>query len=191
MERKFDLGSIMLFVGVLVLLAAQVLWLTPTVPTIAYSDFQRLLAAHEVDNLVVTPTRISGELRSEEAKATLPASDAAAFTANKAPYPFTTIRVADESLPARLTAAGVHYRGALDSNWSDMVLAWIAPLVLFVIVWQFLMRRGGGGARLHEHRQKPCTHLPAAGHRHDVQRHCRHRRSQKGASADRLFSLSS
>ena len=144
MERKFDPGSIVLFIGVLVLLAAQVLWLTPTVPAIPYSDFQRLLAENEVDNLVVTPTRISGELRSEQAKATLPASDAAAFTGGKAPYPFTTIRIADESLLARLTAAGVHYRGALDSNWSDLLLAWIAPLVLFVIVWQFLMRRGGG-----------------------------------------------
>ncbi|WP_321939863.1 ATP-dependent zinc metalloprotease FtsH [Paraburkholderia sp. J8-2] len=144
MERKFDPGGIMLFMGVLVLLAAQVLWLTPTVPAIAYSDFQRLLAAHEVDNLVVTPTRISGELRSQEAKAMLPASDAAAFNAGKAPYSFTTIRVADESLLARLTAAGVHYRGALDSNWGDLLIAWMAPLVIFVIVWQFLMRRGGG-----------------------------------------------
>ncbi|MBV8260459.1 MAG: AAA family ATPase, partial [Paraburkholderia sp.] len=143
MEKKFDSGSIVLFVGVLVLLAAQVLWLAPAAPTIAYSDFQRLLAAHEVDSLVITPTRISGELRSEQAKASLPASDAAAFTADKPPYAFTTIRVADESLPARLAAAGVHYRGALDSNWDGLLLAWIAPLVFFVIVWQFLMRRGG------------------------------------------------
>ncbi|MEM5330996.1 ATP-dependent zinc metalloprotease FtsH [Paraburkholderia sp. JHI2823] len=144
MEKKFDSGSIVLFIGVLVLLAAQVLWLAPAPPAIAYSDFQRLLAAHEVDSLVITPTRISGELRSEQAKASLPASDAATFTAGKPPYAFTTIRVADESLPARLAAAGVRYRGALDSSWDSLLLAWIVPLVFFVIVWQFLMRRGGG-----------------------------------------------
>jgi len=144
MEKKFDSGSIVLFIGVLVLLAAQVLWLAPAPPAIAYSDFQRLLAAHEVDSLVITPTRISGELRSEQAKASLPASDAATFTADKPPYAFTTIRVADESLPARLAAAGVRYRGALDSSWDSLLLAWIVPLVFFVIVWQFLMRRGGG-----------------------------------------------
>lgn len=111
MKNKFDLSSIVLFVGVMMLLAAQLLWFAPATPAIAYSDFQRLLAAHEIDNLVITPTRISGELRSDEAKATLPASDAAAFPAGKPPYPFTAIRVADESLPARLAAAGVHYRG--------------------------------------------------------------------------------
>ncbi|WP_321899279.1 ATP-dependent zinc metalloprotease FtsH [Paraburkholderia heleia] len=144
MKNKFDLSSIVLFVGVMMLLAAQLLWFAPATPAIAYSDFQRLLAAHEIDNLVITPTRISGELRSNEAKATLPASDAAAFPAGKPPYPFTAIRVADESLPARLAAAGVHYRGGLDSIWGDLLLAWIAPLVLFVIAWQFMLRRSGG-----------------------------------------------
>ncbi|WP_321924726.1 ATP-dependent zinc metalloprotease FtsH [Paraburkholderia guartelaensis] len=144
MEKKSDIASIAIFIGVLVLLAAQVLWFAPAAPAVAYSDFQRLLAAHEIDNLVVTPTRISGELRSEHAKASLPASDAAAFTADKPPWPFTTIRVADESLPALLVASGVRFRGALDSNWSDLLLAWIAPLVVCVFAWQFLMRRGGG-----------------------------------------------
>jgi len=144
MDKKFDSGSIVLFVGLLILIAAQVLGSAPAAPTIAYSDFQHLLAAHEIDNLVITPTRISGELRSDEAKATLPASDASAFTTDKPPYPFTTIRVADDTLPARLAAAGVRYRGAPDSNWGDLLLVWIAPLVLFVIVWQVLMRRGGG-----------------------------------------------
>lgn len=144
MEKKFDSGSIALFIGLLLLLALQLLWSTPGVPPIAYSDFRRLLDAHEVDNLVISPTRITGELRSEQAKATLPASEAAAFGVGPAPYPFATMRVADDSLPAHLTAAGVRYSGALDSNWGSTLLGWLAPLVLLVVMWQFMMRRAGG-----------------------------------------------
>jgi cell division protease FtsH len=144
MEKKFDSGSIVLVIGLLFLMALQLLWLAPSEPALAYSDFRRLLDQHQVDNLVVSPTRITGELRSEQARATLPASDAAAFRAGKAPYPFSTVRVADDALPAHLAAAGVRYRGALDTNWGGTLLGWLVPLVFFVLVWQFMMRRGGG-----------------------------------------------
>ncbi|WP_043285471.1 ATP-dependent zinc metalloprotease FtsH [Paraburkholderia oxyphila] len=144
MENKLDSGSIALFIGLLFLVALQLFWATPGVPPIAYSDFRRLLDAHEIDNLVISPTRITGELRSEQAKAALPASDAAALGGGPPPYTFSTIRVADDSLPVRLAAAGVRYSGTLDSNWAGSLLGWLAPLLLFMIVWQFMMRRGGG-----------------------------------------------
>lgn len=103
MKKKYDTGGIVLFIG----LALQLFLTTPSVPPIAYSDFVHLLDEHEVDNLVISPTRITGELSSEHARAMLPASDAAAFGAARAPYPFSTVRVADDSLPAHLAAAGV------------------------------------------------------------------------------------
>lgn len=87
MEKKFDYGSIAFFVGLLLMVALQLFWSTPSVPQMAYSDFVRLLDAHQVDNLVISPTRITGELRSEQARATLPASEAASFGDGPAPYP--------------------------------------------------------------------------------------------------------
>ncbi|WP_176081563.1 ATP-dependent zinc metalloprotease FtsH [Paraburkholderia tropica] len=144
MEKRFDYGSIAFFVGLLLMVALQLFWSTPSVPQMAYSDFVRLLDAHQVDNLVISPTRITGELRSEQARATLPASEAASFGDGPAPYPFATVRVADDALSGRLGAAGVRYSGAVDSNWGSALLGWLAPLVLFVIVWQVMSRRGGG-----------------------------------------------
>ncbi|CAM2188649.1 ATP-dependent zinc metalloprotease FtsH [Paraburkholderia sacchari] len=144
MDKKFDSGGIVFVVGLLLLLGLQLLWAAPSVPPLAYSDFLRLVDAHAVDNLAVSPTRITGELRLERAKPMLPASEAAAFGAGPAPYYFATTRVADDALPSRLAAAGVRYSGALDSNWGGALLGWLAPLVLFVMVWQFMMRRGGG-----------------------------------------------
>ncbi|MFX1674950.1 ATP-dependent zinc metalloprotease FtsH [Paraburkholderia sp. A2WS-5] len=144
MEKKFDSGGVVFFIGLLLLLALQLFWGTPNVPPLAYSDFLRLVDAHAVDNLVISPTRITGELRTEQAKTMLPASEAAAFGTGPAPYFFATTRVADDALPSRLAAAGVRYSGALDSNWGSTLLGWLAPLVLLVMVWQFMMRRGGG-----------------------------------------------
>ncbi|NLP64588.1 ATP-dependent zinc metalloprotease FtsH [Paraburkholderia sacchari] len=144
MDKKFDSGGIVFMVGLLLLLALQLFWTAPGVPLLAYSDFLRLVDAHAVDNLAISPTRITGELRLERAKTMLPASEAAAFGAEPAPYYFATTRVADDALPSRLASAGVRYSGALDSNWGGALLGWLAPLVLFVMVWQFMMRRGGG-----------------------------------------------
>jgi cell division protease FtsH len=143
-KRKFDPGNLALMVALLLPMLFLFLWLSPTAPSIAYSDFRRLLDQHQVGSIEISPTRITGELLSEQAKASLPASDVAAVWSGPPPYPFSTIRVADDSLPAHLAAAGTRYRGALDNNWGTALLGWLAPLVLFVLVWQLFMRRGAG-----------------------------------------------
>ncbi|WP_042338968.1 ATP-dependent zinc metalloprotease FtsH [Paraburkholderia ferrariae] len=144
MKNKFDPGSLAFFLGLLLLVPLLFLWLAPSEPAIAYSDFRRLLDEHQVDNLEISPTRITGELRSEQAKAMLPASDAAASWSGAPPYAFSTLRVPDDTLAARLASSGMRYRGALDNGWASTLAGWLVPLLLLVFVWQFMMRRGGG-----------------------------------------------
>ena len=145
MNKKFDTTGMILFIGMALLIALELLSLGSAVPQIAYSDFQRLVDAHQVDDLSISPTRITGVLRQPGAAALLPASDAAAVKGEGAPYRFATIRVADDALSARLAAAGIRYRGETDSNVVSSVLSWAAPVVLFVVVWWLMMRRAGGG----------------------------------------------
>ena len=144
MEKKVDSGSVALVIALAMLMAFELLRAAPSAPPIAYSDFLRLLDERQVDDLVITPTRIGGELRSEQARASLPASDAAAFGAGPAPYAFSTIRIDDATLPAHLAAAGAHYRGASDSNWGSVLAGWLVPLVLLLLVWRYMMQRSGG-----------------------------------------------
>ncbi|NRO96957.1 ATP-dependent zinc metalloprotease FtsH [Paraburkholderia sp. NMBU_R16] len=141
--EKNDYFSLAVTLGLAMLLMFQLLTGSPPAREIAYSDFRTLLAAKQVDALVVTPTQIMGEIRMPAAAALLPASDAAAIRSNGAPWRFWTHRISDDHLTESLAAAGVRYRGAPDSNWGGAILSWALPVVGFVVLWGFLMRRGG------------------------------------------------
>jgi cell division protease FtsH len=141
--RWFDVPVIAftLFVAVIV---GQFLMLHGTTTEIAYSDFQQLVTARQVDDLEVTPTRITGSLRMPSAASLLPASDALAVKKNGEPWHFTTVRVADDRLAETLTAAGIRYSGGVDSAWPGMLLSWAVPLLALFFVWNLLWRRSGG-----------------------------------------------
>ncbi|WP_243469123.1 ATP-dependent zinc metalloprotease FtsH [Paraburkholderia sp. PGU19] len=111
---------------------------------IAYSDFQKLVAARQVADLEVTPTRITGMLDMPGAASLLPASDAAAVNSNGEPWRFTTVRVADGHLADTLAAAGIRYSGGVDSAWPGVLLSWAVPLLAMFFVWNLLWQRTGG-----------------------------------------------
>ncbi|WP_175886849.1 ATP-dependent zinc metalloprotease FtsH [Burkholderia contaminans] len=144
MDRKFDYPGLLIAAGFFVLFAAQLLMLHPTSAPIAYSDFHQLVAARLVDDLEVGPVSISGTLKMPQAGTMLPASEAAAVREAGAPWRFTTNRVADEHLTDTLTAAGIRYHGAPDTSWIASLASWLLPLVLFVFIWNMMLRRRGG-----------------------------------------------
>ncbi|EKS9793403.1 MULTISPECIES: ATP-dependent zinc metalloprotease FtsH [Burkholderia] len=144
MDRKFDYPGLLIAAGFFVLFAAQLLMLRPTSAPIAYSDFHQLVAARLVDDLEVGPVSISGTLKMPQAGTLLPASEAAAVRQAGAPWRFTTNRVTDEHLTDTLTTAGIRYHGASDTSWIASLASWLLPLVLFVFIWNMMVRRRGG-----------------------------------------------
>ncbi|MBY4715484.1 ATP-dependent zinc metalloprotease FtsH [Burkholderia cepacia] len=144
MDRKFDYPGLLIAAGFFVLFAAQLLMLRPSSASIAYSDFHRLVAARLVDDLEVGPASISGTLKMPQAGAVLPASEASAVQQAGAPWRFTTNRVSDEHLTDTLTAAGIRYHGAPDTSWMASLASWLLPLVLFVFIWNMMLRKRGG-----------------------------------------------
>ncbi|VWC79067.1 ATP-dependent zinc metalloprotease FtsH [Burkholderia contaminans] len=144
MDKKFDYPGLLIAAGFFVLFAAQLLMLRPTSAPIAYSDFHQLVAARLVDDLEVGPVSISGTLKMPQAGTLLPASEAAAVRQAGAPWRFTTNRVTDEHLTDALTAAGIRYHGAPDTSWVASLASWLLPLVLFVFIWNMMLRRRGG-----------------------------------------------
>ncbi|WP_423368538.1 ATP-dependent zinc metalloprotease FtsH [Burkholderia sp. LMG 32019] len=144
MDKKFDYPGLLIAAGFFVLFAAQLLMLHPTSASIAYSDFHQLVAARLVDDLEVGPASITGTLKMPQAGTMLPASEAAAVQQAGAPWRFTTNRVSDEHLTDTLTAAGIRYHGAPDTSWIASLASWLLPLVLFVFIWNMMLRRRGG-----------------------------------------------
>jgi cell division protease FtsH len=58
---------------------------------------------------------------------------------------FTARRVEDPQLTAHLDAAKVRYTAATENRWLSTLLSWVLPTVIFVAIWQLMMRRSMGG----------------------------------------------
>jgi len=118
----------------------------PGPATLAYSEFKAALRKGKVSDLIVDRQVITGALSGEGLEGVLPPNrlEELKKSAKSGPYRFTTTRVDDPGLVAELEAAGVKYTGRADSSWPMALLSWILPMLLFLGVWLFVMRRMGG-----------------------------------------------
>ncbi len=68
-------------------------------------------------------------------------------TENQPGQILSTTPIFDLELPKRLEAKGVEFAAApaARNSWLSSILSWVLPPVIFVLVWQFFLNRGGGG----------------------------------------------
>jgi cell division protease FtsH len=110
----------------LALLALQSMWSQTTrIEQIPYSQFQAYLAADRVEEVRIGQDRIQGKLRDPQS--------------GEAPQ-FFTVRV-DEELADSLAQHNVRFAGEIENTFVRDLLSWVVPVVLFVALWLFLMRR--------------------------------------------------
>ncbi len=128
--RRFPIGFILL--GMLALLFVQLFFLT-SVPRqeIPYSEFQRLVEANEIAEVVISPTTIEGHLKAQgrEGENLL----------------FKTIRVDDPNLITALKDKNIPYAGQLETTWLRDMLIWFLPFLLIIGIWIYVLRRMARG----------------------------------------------
>jgi len=95
-----------------------------SVARIPYSEFQALLEQGKVEDVEIGADEIRGKLVEE-------ADGKSAFV---------TTRVEPE-LASRLEAFGVSYSGRKTNTFLPMLLSWLVPVMLFVGIWLFILRR--------------------------------------------------
>ncbi|WP_087648954.1 ATP-dependent zinc metalloprotease FtsH [Caballeronia choica] len=147
MDKKVDFSNIVVIIGVMgfvALLIAEVLLIKTPFAPIPYSDFHKLLVARQVDNLEISPTRVTGTVRTAAGVALLPASDAAVIAKNGAPYRFTTVRVNGDRIGEELATSDIRYAGVADEGWAGSLFGWLLPVLGFILLWNFLSKRAGG-----------------------------------------------
>ncbi|MBI3078319.1 MAG: ATP-dependent metallopeptidase FtsH/Yme1/Tma family protein, partial [Deltaproteobacteria bacterium] len=98
---------------------------------LSYAQFKRYLQQGQVKQVVVGQERIKGTLKLQDPKT------------GKERY-FTTIRVQDPDLVKELQDRGVEYSGEMESWVKGLVLAWLLPMAILFLIWQFMLRRMGG-----------------------------------------------
>src|SRR3954466_3493559 len=128
-----------------VLLLHSVITAAVSVTAIPYSEFQQYVREGKVADVNVSDRYVEGTLKEK-----LPNGSAK----------FSTTRV-DPDLANELQQYGVKFNGAVESNVLGSLLAWFMPVLLFVGVWWFVMRRfaanqgfGGGLMQLGKSKAK-------------------------------------
>jgi cell division protease FtsH len=122
-DVRFHLTYVFLALfGVLFLHDLWVQW--SAVAHIPYSEFQQLLEQGKVEEVEISSDQISGKLKQPEEGKTR----------------FVTTRV-EPDLASRLEKYGVRYSGERENRLLPMLVSWVAPVVLFAVVWMFLIRR--------------------------------------------------
>ncbi len=121
-QRNLNLGYLVF--GLVLVFAAQ-LWLNASqTAVIDYSTFTELLEREQITRVVVTESRIEGELA----------------TPYEGKSRFVTTRVEPDFADV-LAAHGVEIAGASDETWLGTLLSWIAPIAILALFWVFIFRR--------------------------------------------------
>ena len=111
--------------GIAMLLLQWALAAYNTVDTIPFSEFEQLVAQGGVTEVAVGQDTIQGKLKDK-----LPSGKSA----------FVTARV-DSALAEKLEAKGVVVTGVPSGGLFQTILSWVAPALMFYLIWIFLGRR--------------------------------------------------
>jgi cell division protease FtsH len=120
-------------VFLLLVVLVQAYYMTPAGKSVPYSEFKDLVKKGAVEDVTVGDQLIHGTLKQ-------PAPDDP-----KGSNKFTTTRVDDPKLTEELEGHGVKYSGEVANRWlPELLVGWIVPLIFFVAIWGFFLRRMSG-----------------------------------------------
>jgi cell division protease FtsH len=122
------LSALWYILGFILLLAlAQAYFFAGPAPAIPYSQFKDLVQQDKVTDLTIGDQVIRGKMKTD-----------------KGIVSFTTNRVEDAKLVEELQQHHVKYAGEMASRWLPDLLSWMLPLLLFIAISGFFLRRMGG-----------------------------------------------
>ena len=126
MDKQQQLNFWYAVIAVIGVLVAQYFWTTAQqVEAISYTEFQDLMRNGKVAEITVTESLISGKL--------------------KEPSPGGKTFIVTHRVPSDLAEAaaqsGVTITGGTENTWVKNLLSWILPVLVFLGVWMFVIRR--------------------------------------------------
>ena len=130
MEKKHKFSLWYVLIGMWIVLIAQSYIASMfAVQTIPYSQFLTLLKTGKIVEVAITANKIQGKMK----------VDGGAPNETKA---FKTIRV-DPELSTFLEQYKIVFKGEIESTFLRDILSWVFPLLLFVGIWYFFMKKMG------------------------------------------------
>ncbi len=127
-HHKFSIWYVLLGVWAVLIIQSYIASMFAA-QMIPYSQFLDLLKAGKIVDVAVTANQIQGKMK----------VDGGAPSETKA---FKTIRV-DPELSTLLEQYKVIFKGEIESTFLRDILSWIFPIILFVGIWYFFMKKMG------------------------------------------------
>jgi cell division protease FtsH len=143
MERRTRFHIAYVIFAVVAMIFIQEAWQrAQTIEVVPYSEFEKLLADHKIEEVVISDQRITGK-----------------FTAREGGKTVAVANLVPPQLADRLDKYGVKYTRVYESTLLRDVLAWVLPALVFFGVWYLLARRmsqglGGGFMSIGKSRAK-------------------------------------
>ncbi len=126
MDKKTQINLWYVLLAVFGILLFQDWWTASRqIEVLPYSRFEELLADGMIEEVFVRQNRLEGKLRT-------PVADGRQY--------FVTNRV-EPDLAERLGEHGVRFSGVVESTFLRDLLSWVLPVLFFVALWMFLIRR--------------------------------------------------
>ncbi|HWR68286.1 MAG TPA: ATP-dependent metallopeptidase FtsH/Yme1/Tma family protein, partial [Desulfomonilia bacterium] len=125
-QHKFSIWYVLIGIWV-VLIAQNVISSMIAVKTIPYSQFLNLLKAGQVTEVAITENQIQGKYKEKDGTE----------------QAFKAMRV-DPELSRMLEQYKVTFKGEVEPTFLRDLLSWVLPIMIFIGVWYFLMKRMAG-----------------------------------------------
>ncbi len=126
MDQKIRFNIWYVFIALWGVILLHNLWLQATrIEQIPYSQFQTYLNEDLIEEIRISNNYIQGTLKRP---------------LEGQPQQFVTIRV-EPDLADKLATSGIRYAGEIETTFLRDFLSWIVPVLLFVGIWLFFMRR--------------------------------------------------
>jgi cell division protease FtsH len=146
LEKKTHF-SIWYFLGAMIILMAfQSYFLSEQVGQIPYNEFKKLVKANKLSDITLYEDIISGKVKVGDIEGLVSAETSKQLGKDKGERTFITARVQDPDLVKDLEAGGVKFTGKFENKIVKFFTNWILPMLFFILVWGFLMRRMGGAS---------------------------------------------
>ena len=125
-HHRFSIWYVLIAVWVVLILQNWIVQMF-AVDRIPYSEFVKALQADRVVEVAITQDRLQGKMR-------------VADNGQERERAFTTVRV-DSDLSELLEKHNVAFKGVIESNFLKNLASWVFPVLLFVGIWYFMIRR--------------------------------------------------
>jgi len=127
-RHKFSIWYVLLGVWVVLIIQSYIASMFAA-QTIPYSQFLDLLKAGKIVEVSVTANQIQGKMKVEGGQ-------------SGETKTFRTVRV-DQELSTLLDQYKVVFKGEIESTFLRDLFSWIFPIILFVGIWYFFMKKMG------------------------------------------------